>query len=336
MRYTKNRFYILLLLALAGLAGCDEGTTTDPIAANEAELLVDYVESNRGYDVHGGYIVAASDVRTAIVTAPDDYLVVDIRAAADFAAGHIPGAVNVALGALPDYLAGLSPAASTYEKVFLICYSGQSAAYSTGVLRAMGFENVFSMKFGMSAWHTDFSGSWNNNVSNERVTQFVTGASPAMNAAGELPTLDTGFEDGASILEARTTAVFEAGFGPAKVTDDDVFMNTDDYYVINFWPPSLYESLGHIPGAINYDPSTKPFELGTYLTTLPRDKPVVIYCYTGQTSAYITAYLRVLGYDARTLLFGGNSMIHDAMAAEGVTAWDASQHVMDYDYEVTT
>ncbi len=289
------------------------------------------MEANRSYNVHGGYILSASDVQTNIVTAPEDYYVIDIRAASDYAAGHVPGSINVALGDLPNHLANMSPAASTYEQVILVCYSGQSAAYSTGILRAMGYENVFSMKFGMSAWHTDFSGSWVNNVSNERVTQFETTASPPKNDPGDLPVLNTGFENGAEILQARAMAVFADGFGPAKVTDDDVFMALDDYYVINFWPQDLYEGLGHIPGAINYQPSETPFLLDTFLTTLPTDKPVVVYCYTGQTSAYITAYLRVLGYDARTLLFGGNSMIHDAMAAANAHAWSTGA-IMDYSY----
>ncbi|MFO7894155.1 MAG: rhodanese-like domain-containing protein [Longimicrobiales bacterium] len=332
MKYAKNRWYVFLLLVLAGLAACESSTTE---AVDEAQILVEYLETNRDYDVHGGYIMSAADVRTNIVTAPDDYYVIDIRAASDFAAGHVAGAVNVALGDLPDHLADMSPAPSTYEKVILICYSGQSAAYSAGVLRAMGYENVFTMKFGMSAWHTDFSGSWVNNVSNERVTQFVTTASPAINEPGALPELSTGYEDGASIVDARASAVFSAGFGPAKITDDDVFMNIDDYYVINFWPQSRYEGLGHIPGALNYDPSTQPFLLDTHLSTLPTDQPVVVYCYTGQTSAYITGYLRVLGYDARTLLFGGNSMIHDAMADAEAGAWSTGA-VMDYEYEVSS
>ena len=32
------------------------------------------------------------------------------------------------------------------------------------------------------------------------------------------------------------------------------------------------------------------------------------YCYTGQTSAVVTAYLRVLGYDAYSLTFGMNGI----------------------------
>lgn len=331
MKYAKNRWYVVLLLVLAGLAACDENAT-EPV--NEAQILVEYAEANRDYDVHGGFIMSAADVRTNIVTAPDDYYVIDIRAASDFAAGHVPGAVHVALGSLPDHMASMSPAPSTYEKVILVCYTGQTAAYGAGALRALGYENVFSMKFGMSAWHSDFAGPWNGNVSNQRATQFESTASPAKNDPGALPELNTGFEDGASILEARLEQVFADGFSPAVITNDDVFMNLDDYHIINYWPQNLYDDLGHIPGAINYPPSTTPFLMATELTTLPTDKPVVVYCYTGQGSAYLAAYLRMLGYDARTLVFGANAMIYDALVSAGASPWTEGA-IMNYDYEVS-
>ena len=41
----------------------------------------------------------------------------------------------------------------------------------------------------------------------------------------------------------------------------------------------------------------------------------------------VTAYLTVLGYDAKSLKFGSNSMIYDDLLGH---KWGAS---MDYDYE---
>jgi rhodanese-related sulfurtransferase len=82
-----------------------------------------------------------------------------------------------------------------------------------------------------------------------------------------------------------------------------------------------------------YEPSTTPWLLSTDLTTLPTDKTIVVYCYTGQTSAYVTSYLKTLGYDAKSLVFGANSMIHDVMAAAQNHAWGAGA-IMDYEYDV--
>ena len=67
---------------------------------------------------------------------------------------------------------------------------------------------------------------------------------------------------------------------------------------------------------------------GVDLTTLPTDKTLAVYCWTGQTSAFLTAYLRILGYDAKSLLFGANGMIYDDLEAH---KWSDSQ-IMEYDY----
>ena len=60
------------------------------------------------------------------------------------------------------------------------------------------------------------------------------------------------------------------------------------------------------------------------------DKPVVVYCYTGQTSAHMAAYLRVLGYDAKSLLFGMNGMSYDGMPG---TKFVSDAEIHDYDLE---
>ena len=49
------------------------------------------------------------------------------------------------------------------------------------------------------------------------------------------------------------------------------------------------------------------------LDTLPTDKPIVVYCWTGQTSAQVTPYLRILGYDAYSMLYGMNGCSFTAL-----------------------
>jgi rhodanese-related sulfurtransferase len=47
------------------------------------------------------------------------------------------------------------------------------------------------------------------------------------------------------------------------------------------------------------------------MANLDPSKEVVTYCWTGQTSSMITAYLSVLGYNTVSLKFGANGMIYD-------------------------
>jgi rhodanese-related sulfurtransferase len=73
-------------------------------------------------------------------------------------------------------------------------------------------------------------------------------------------------------------------------------------------------------------------KLSADLKTLPTDETIVVYCYTGQTSAALAAYLRILGYDAVTLLFGTNAMIYDTMVSMEMPTFSESQ-IAGYEYE---
>lgn len=57
---------------------------------------------------------------------------------------------------------------------------------------------------------------------------------------------------------------------------------------------------GHIPGAINI-----PFQdLGKKFDTLPKDKQIVIYCYSGQSAGMALSLMKVNGLDALSLMNG--------------------------------
>ncbi|MCU0407940.1 MAG: rhodanese-like domain-containing protein, partial [Bacteroidales bacterium] len=133
------------------------------------------------------------------------------------------------------------------------------------------------------------------------------------------------------ILEARVAAVLAEGFTPASITAATVFGNLSNYYIANYWTAAQYADPGHIPGAIQYTPK-ESIKLAADLKTLPTNKPVVVYCFTGQTSAFLAAYLRLLGYDAKSLLYGGNAMIYDKMVGKSMTVFNASQ-IKGYTYE---
>ena len=114
--------------------------------------------------------------------------------------------------------------------------------------------------------------------------------------------------------------------GDVKVSSDDVYSNLDNYYIVNYWSEADY-SWGHIEGAIQYSPKTSLL-LESDLTTLPTDKKIAVYCYTGHTSAHIAAYLRTLGYDAETIVFGVNGMSYNAMPG---TRFNPDEDIYDYE-----
>jgi len=331
MKYTKFFWYFMVFsLLFATACNKDDDETPDP-AINEAEVLAGYLESADsplGKDFVSTdmpTIMKATDVKT--LNATGEVYIVDIRSADDFNLGHIENAVNVALGDILNHMESVD--LSGYQKVAIVCYTGQTAGFAASILRIMGYDKVFSMKWGMCSWHEDFAGKWNSNISNGHASQFTSDAT-AKGAAGSMPTLSTGKTTGQEILEARAAAVLAEGFSPAAISNSAVFADLAGHYIVNYWSEAHYSDPGHIPGAMQYTPK-ESMNLAADLKTLPTDKPVVVYCYTGQTSAFLAAYLRILGYDAKSLLFGANGMIYDKMTEMELTVFNADQ-IMGYDY----
>lgn len=320
---------IALIPVLLFVTGCskDEDPITPP-AINEAELVIQALE---GTD--GGYlnkdcpsIVSAQQVHEDLQSAKKWYIV-DVRAAADYAKGHIDGAVNVAIADILTHMKSITPA--NYEKIVIVCYTGQSAAFAVAILRMSGYANVSSMKYGMTSWHADFD-RLSTQISSDYVSQFVTTETPKA-AAGNLPTLATGKTTGAEILQTRIASVLADGYSKSAIDKATLFLDLSKYYIVNYWPAAEYTGIGHIPGSIQYTPKAD-LKLATFLKTLPTDKTIVIYCYTGQTSANVAAILRVMGYDAKTLAFGTNGMIWQKMKDAGKTAFNAASDVMNFPY----
>ncbi|MDX2414047.1 MAG: rhodanese-like domain-containing protein [Bacteroidales bacterium] len=308
---TKTKILLLSVLSMLILvSSCKKDE--DPII--EAEELVNYIETSITPKTLAAYIVA-SELDDKI-TAQTNMLILDIRSAEKWAAGHITGAVNVPDSKLLlDYVVDNS--VSMDMEIYVVCYSGQTAAWGTALLRVAGYLNAKSLKFGMSSWTTiEGYDSWTGNVSDEYWGNMDQDASAAKPDAGSLPNLSEGFDSGANILDARLDAVFAEGFGEICATDAGTVMgglyDNPNYFIINLWSEAHY-LIGHIPNAVNYEPATDPFTMGMDLKTLPTDKTIIVYCYTGQGSAYVTAYLRLLGYDAKTLKFGANSMMNEHM-----------------------
>ncbi|MBX2991062.1 MAG: hypothetical protein KF749_07820 [Bacteroidetes bacterium] len=331
MKY--SRYFLVFLLPLIFLTSCkkDEGpTTTPPTQINEAEVLVQYLEGNGDYiNVSAPSVVAASAVYQDLNATPPTQYIIDLRSSADFQGGHIQGAHNVALAGLMTHVKSVANV-SSYNRLVIVCYTGQTSAYATSILRLAGYSNAISLKFGMCSWDSVFATTrWLASIGNSRAGQFVT-TSTAKNAAGNLPTISTGKTNGADILAARIDTLLTRGYTEATVTNATLFGNLTGYYIVNYWPLTEYTDPGHIPGAIQYTPKSD-LRLATNLKTLPTDKPIAVYCYTGQTSSFIAAYLRLLGYDAKSLMYGANAMIYDMMVAKNMTTFKAAE-IMGYPY----
>ena len=92
----------------------------------------------------------------------DKYLIVDLRKADDYKAGHIPGAIPADLDVIvsgKDFEKGKEVIKTAVEgkdkPIVLVCYSGKKYAQAgTNVLKALDHDmsKVFTLEGGMKAW----------------------------------------------------------------------------------------------------------------------------------------------------------------------------------------
>ncbi len=76
----------------------------------------------------------------------------------------------------------------------------------------------------------------------------------------------------------------------------------EDIYILDIRDPKDY-AVGHISGAHNI--AFK--QVGQSLELLPKDKTIIVYCYTGQTGGQTVALLNIAGFKARSLNGGMNN-----------------------------
>lgn len=290
-------------------------TVAAPEPDQETTLLLKELEANGDYVNSQQFpsLIKASIVHDEL---DKENLVIDLRPQEIFAKGHIGGAVNKQFGELPEYFeSGIKPFG--YDKIILVCDDGQLSSYTTSLLRMMGYGNVFAMRWGMGGWNKTYAEEgWLTGASGkyEERLEITSNETPA---PGAMPEIGTGFSTGKEIADARFKKLFEEGTVDVLITADEVFSNPEKYFVINLERKDKYDN-GHIPGAVRYKPeSTLGFP--DMMATIPYDKTVVIYCGTGHNSAFASAFLRLFGYDARTLQYGNNSFMYDKMVKEKST-----------------
>ena len=52
------------------------------------------------------------------------------------------------------------------------------------------------------------------------------------------------------------------------------------------------------------------------MQSIPTDREVAVYCGTGHNSGFVTAYLRLFGYHAKTVMYGNNAFMHSKMVQD--------------------
>jgi rhodanese-related sulfurtransferase len=93
------------------------------------------------------------DVPQAI-TLLENCLVLDVREPAEYAAGSLPGAVNIPRGVLEFKIDGHPAFADKQDEAILVyCQTGGRSALAVDTLQQLGWAKTVSLAGGFNAWH---------------------------------------------------------------------------------------------------------------------------------------------------------------------------------------
>jgi len=94
----------------------------------------------------------------------------------------------------------------------------------------------------------------------------------------------------------------------------------EDMFVMDIRQADVYGE-GHIKGAVNLPWGT---DISDNLAKLPTDKPIYVYCYTGQTAGQTVALLNVAGFNAKSVNLGWDRGLSKVEGIADVTVKEAT------------
>jgi len=330
MKKFLSYLFIVMFVPTLFLTSCKD-KNDDPVVNGTYTDLQTYMSAN-GMDLPdllSSWVIDPKPVADGGIVEADgtipSYYVFDIRGEADFAKGHVKGAMNVALA---DVITKANEVGKD-KPILVFCYTGQTAGRAVMALRLSGFSDAKVAKFGFSAW-TDLSefDSWSSKIGNiaDGNPNWNTNASATLPT--ELyPTWTSTSTDGATILAERVQVMLTTSGW--SVSGADVLAAPADYSIYNYWGETDYLALGHFAGAYQYSPISF-----ANVNALNPDNSNLIYCYTGQTSSITTAWFNVLGYNVKSISFGVNGLKYDALVAAEKAHWHFPYHA--YPFEGTS
>ena len=116
------------------------------VNADNKAAVIDEMEGYLEFVDYGGGVIFAEQIPKAEWP---KFMVIDARDPAQFAKGHIPGAINM------DWRQVLAKrnAIPKNKPVLIYCNTGSLSAQAGFALRVAGWENVRILQGGMSEWH---------------------------------------------------------------------------------------------------------------------------------------------------------------------------------------
>jgi phage shock protein E len=133
----NTRVVTLLVSVMLGAAGGAPAIAADPAPAASGSIAP----------------MSQFDLLARLQRKDPDLVVLDVRTAAEFAAGHVPGARNVSHDLLQSSIDELAPLRD--KQVVLYCRSGRRTLLAADVLQKAGFKRLAHLEGDFLAWESE-------------------------------------------------------------------------------------------------------------------------------------------------------------------------------------
>ena len=145
----KKRFLVVILSFVLAFSMLSMGLAQDKPAApaGPPQVVKDMVAKAKA----AIKVVPAAEVKAAIdVPKKEKVVFLDVRDPGEYAAGHLPGAINVSRGTLEFGIWAKIPDQTT--KIYVYCKTAGRSALATKTLNDLGYKNAILMDAQFEDW----------------------------------------------------------------------------------------------------------------------------------------------------------------------------------------
>ncbi len=208
--------------------------------------------------------MAVTNFELALKTA----ILVDVRTPEEFAEGHLKDAVNINFKkrTFPDYINAISKD----KPIAIYCRSGNRSGKAALIMQSLGFKNIYDLDGGFKAW----------NIAKKEIRKTDNNANKKLQAI-----LKKGNLIGKTIVGKNHQI---------NVTEFEKLIKSGNVTLVDVRKADEFAS-GFIDGAINVDWKNRHFS-DNALKNITNDKPVAIYCRSGNRATRAMYAMAALGF----------------------------------------
>ncbi len=220
-----------------------------------------------------GYDVSTLDFQKAMELS--EMTLVDVRTPEEYTEGHIEGAININWykRTFRNYVLNIPQD----KPILIYCRTGNRTGKTATALQSLGFKEIYNLEKGIKQWKIESAPTTIEDTQKNKDFQKF--------AATTNNNVQTAIEKAASAGSGKIHNVSALDFQKA--------ISLSNATLVDIRTPKEF-NVEHIKGALNIDWYKRGFK--DSIQILAKDKPIIIYCRSGNRTSKATSALQALGF----------------------------------------